>query len=149
MTDVTLWSPDQPYLYTLVTKLEKSAAAGGGGSSSGSALIVDEVRTVFGVRCGKRLEPLSDFKHHFNKTGSGQTHRKRLSKKRPFSLGMWCTTSLTVCSSTASTRRSKGFATTKTSGAWCENVVFFVPFEFMLKPEYLPRQARERHRMKS
>lgn len=43
MTDVKLWSPDQPYLYTLITKIEKAHAGG-------ASLIVDEVRTKFGVR---------------------------------------------------------------------------------------------------
>lgn len=43
MTDVKLWSPDQPYLYTLITKIEKAR-------EGGASQIVDEVRTVFGIR---------------------------------------------------------------------------------------------------
>lgn len=43
MTDINLWSPDQPYLYTLVTKIEQPG-------SSGSSRVVDEVRTPFGIR---------------------------------------------------------------------------------------------------
>jgi hypothetical protein len=67
------------------------------------------------------FEPFIYKNEHFTKTGSGQTWGK-LHKKTVFPQGV-----------------------TQSMGA-CENVFFIGPFLDFKNPEYLPRQAPEKHR---